>query len=369
MHKTNSFKTSVSTPSVMTTSPSKSSKNSNSSIPNNDINNIDLLSLINQCPSSVNIWDSVQFLVQKFNKELLSNQSSSNSIVSIPSISLLNGEDHSISKKTNNSNEKEESFDYFCQQQLNHINQLNALLMTYDHNEGNTNNSGDNSFNTNSKHEDLKIKLLENNKSVSALSSSSRINSSQLNQAIIPNFHEFHDNKYEFQHSNKSPINSPILKHNRSIKTLVNPKNHEDQENIYLSEASPKIQVPENNTVEDKEISSSFPLTKSKNTSVLESIDDNHYNYDIDFDKFENKLIIDIPIEINPVIEKIRNLRKNKEIQLMITKISGYCEEKLQRVNIEYFFFFLINLLKKNSIFLIIYINNYINLFINLFIL
>ncbi|KAL6600732.1 ras GEF [Neocallimastix californiae] len=342
LYNTNSFNTTVSTSPFMISSPSKSRVNSSSSTPNIDINNIDLISLINQCPSSVNIWDSIQSIVQSINKELPNNQllsipisgasSITSSAQSVPSNSSSNRGIYSIPINSNSSKEKEELLDQFRQQQINHINQLNANLMKYnnkdDYNRSNSNN------NTSNYYDESKLNFIsskEDNKSANSLGSSLKINSPQLNNILTPNLLDA-NSKYEIQKSYRASINPLTLNRNGSLKASIYSGNDMDQENIFLTETSPKLQVPGNDKTIDEKIASSYSLNELKNSSVLEAVDDNHYNYDIDFDDLENKLIIDIPIEINPVIEKIRGLRKNREIQLMIDKISEYCEEKLQRI-------------------------------------
>jgi len=182
-----------------------------------------------------------------------------------------------------NTKNKEEAIEVFCQQQINHINQLNDRLREINQSTENNENNNRNDQNISSTNGNIEFKKGTEN----------IFNSFTLNRTLLTSLN-----------------NNLIVKDN---------------------EMNYNNAIPHSNT-----LSKSILKDDIKNISVLETIDDDHSNNYSNYDIYENKLIIDVPIEINPVIEKIRSLRQKKEIQQIISKISNFCDDKLKKVIIIY---------------------------------
>ena len=286
---------------------------SNSGTTSTPITDLKLLSLINQYPSSLNTWDSIQSLVQSINQEL-----TNTFVVPSPNIGTNSNSPYIISNSkhknfTQKNILKEEAIEHFRQQQINRINKLNNRLKAFSQN--------------NKRNEDK--------------------NDQKIN---------FTNTNIEFKKNYRNNLNPNTLDRSLSLQYVNN-----------------RSMIQENNMNFDNIYSTDATVDEANNISVLEAVNDDHNNYYLNFDDYKNKLIIDIPIEINPVIEKIRSLRKKKEIQQIISKISNFCDNKLKKVIIVnyiyiYIYFFLYVYKYIHALLLLSLLLSYNDFFLNFFI-
>ncbi|OUM67338.1 hypothetical protein PIROE2DRAFT_5195, partial [Piromyces sp. E2] len=335
IHKTYPINSSTSTPPVMVSS-SKLKSNMDITTSSVDQNNpVNLLSILSQNPPS---WNSIQDLVQSINKEISSNFVSSTTLVSSDSSSTKNSPSSSsncqnpsgqkvsvtLTNYSKNSKEKDKALEQFRQQQINQINQLNNRLMNYMQNIENNNNNKDTlkgSYINSSAKED-------NN--TTFLGSPPHISSPSLAQSIASTIYDTNasSTKYGYKKNYRNSYNPLTL--SRSSSNNLMSENEEEINNYNLN--TPKMSTLSRAiTIDEKTPTYSHQKSEYRNTSLLEAVDDDHFNNMLTFNDFENKLIIDIPIEINPVIEKIRGLRKKSEYQQMLSKIADFCDEKLKK--------------------------------------
>jgi len=185
---------------------------------------------------------------------------------------------------------------------------------------------------SNNNEETLKVNYSkEDNTTTPFLGSPPHISSPSLAQSIAATLYDTNaSSKYEYKKNYRNSTN-PLSSNHPSNNNILS-ENEEEANNYYMGTP---VTISRGVTVDDK--SSSNQKNEYRNTSLLEAVDDDHLNNIISFNDLENKLIIDIPIEINPVIEKIRGLRKKSENQQILSKISDFCDEKLKKVKKNFF--------------------------------
>ncbi|ORX43597.1 ras GEF [Piromyces finnis] len=317
LYKTRFLNTTRSTPQMIDSSLQKLKSNINdSSTSLSNLNNsLNLLSILNQYSPSLNTWNSIQNLVQLINKEIPINLMSNDTTQDMRSSSTYNKKLSEQKTTTYSVNSKEnETLEHFCQQQLNQINHLNNLLMNY------IQNTESNNDRIKSNHSNSMTR--EDNDFISPYGSSLHINSPSLAPTALCDTNNPKNNyKNNYRHPSNSPYN---FNHSYDNSLLPGTKD----ESNYQSKPQ-TCTITRGLTIEEKTTTSSNQKNEYKNTSLLDAVDNDNLN---NFDNYENKLIIDIPIEINPVIEKIRRLNKKSEVNLMISKVSEFCDEKLKKI-------------------------------------